>query len=106
MNSSEWDKFPQQQAAEREQLQRLLSGIQRLLAKCRGTALTEIELSALAGTLRSFYTGVGNIFKHGAVKSDGEPMCGDAWHRELLLHMKTSQAPTGVIVGRTSRHVE
>jgi hypothetical protein len=33
MNSSEWDKFRKQQAAEREQLQRLLSGIQRLLTK-------------------------------------------------------------------------
>ena len=48
MNSSEWDKFRKQQATEREQLQRLLSGIHGLLAKCRTTAPTEIELSALA----------------------------------------------------------
>ena len=37
MNSSEWDKFRKQQATEREQLQRLLFGIQRLLTKCRDT---------------------------------------------------------------------
>ena len=47
MNSSEWDKFRKQQAAEREQLQRLLSGIQGLLTKCRDTAPTEIELNEL-----------------------------------------------------------
>ena len=92
MNSSAWDKFRKQQAAEREQLQRLLSGIQQLLTKCRDTAPTEIELSALAATLHSFYTGVENIFKRVAVELDGEPVRGDAWHRELLLRMKTPTA--------------
>jgi hypothetical protein len=89
MNSSEWDKFRKQQAAEREQLQRLLAGIKGLLAKCRDTAPNEIELSALAATLHSFYTGVENIFKRVAVELDCEPVRGDAWHRELLLRMKT-----------------
>jgi len=92
MNSSEWDKFRKQQTAEREQLQRLLSGIQGLLTKCRDTAPTEIELSALAATLHSFYTGVENIFKRVAVELDGESVRGDAWHRELLLRMKTPTA--------------
>ena len=92
MNSSEWVKFRKQQAAEREQLQRLLSGIHALLAKCRDTAPAEIELSALAATLRSFYTGVENIFKRVAVELDGKPVRGDAWHRELLLRTKTPTA--------------
>jgi hypothetical protein len=92
MNSSEWDKFRKQQAAEREQLQRLLSGIQGLLTKCRETVPTEIELSALAATLHSFYTGVENIFKRVAVELDGQSVRGDAWHRELLLRMKTPAA--------------
>ena len=69
MNSSEWDKFRKQQATEREQLQRLLFGIQRLLTQCRDTPPTEIELSALAATLHSFYTGVENIFKRVATCS-------------------------------------
>jgi hypothetical protein len=47
MNSFVWDKFRKQQATEREQLQRLLSGINGLFAKCRTTAPTEIELSTL-----------------------------------------------------------
>lgn len=92
MSSSEWDRFRKQQAAEREQVQRLLFGIHGLLAKCRDTAPTEIELSALAATLHSFYTGVENIFKRVAVELDGEPARGDSWHRELLLRMKTPTA--------------
>jgi len=92
MNSSAWDKFRKQQAAEREQLRHLVSRIQPLLTKCRDTAPTEIELSALAATLHSFYTGAENIFKRVAVELDGEPVRGDVWHRELLLRMKGSTA--------------
>ena len=92
MNSSGWDKFRKQQATEREQLQRLLSGIHELLIKCRTTAPTEIELSALAALLHSFYTGVENIFKRVTVELDGDPLRGDSWHRELLLRMKSPAA--------------
>jgi hypothetical protein len=49
-----------------------------LLAQCRNTAPTEIELSALAALLHSFYTGVENIFKRVTVELDGEPVHGDA----------------------------
>ena len=49
MNSFEWDKVRKQQAAEREQLRRLLFGIQGLLTKCRDTAPTEIELGCGCG---------------------------------------------------------
>jgi len=69
-----------------------LQGIQPLLAQCRTKHPTEIELSALAATLHSFYTGVENIFKRLAVEVDGEPVQGDAWHRELLLRMKSPAA--------------
>ena len=62
-------------------MQRLLSGIHGLLVKCRATAPTEIELSALAALHHSFYTGVENIFKRVAVELDGEPVRGDSWHR-------------------------
>jgi hypothetical protein len=91
MNSFEWDKFRKQQATEREQIQRLLSGIHPLLIKCRETAPNEIELSALAATLHSFHTGAENIFKRVAVELDGEPVRGEAWHRELLLRMTCNQ---------------
>ena len=68
MNSSAWDKFRKQQAAEREQLRRLLTGLQPLLIKCRETPPNQIELAALAALLHSFYTGVENIFKRAAVE--------------------------------------
>src|SRR3989442_1089987 len=87
MNSSAWDKFGKRQAAEREQLRRLLAGMQPLLAKCRASAPNEIELSALAAMLHSFYTGIENIFKRAAVELDGAPVRGDAWHRDLLRRM-------------------
>ena len=89
MNSSGWDKFRKQQAAEREQLARLLATMQPLLARCRETAPTDIELSALAAALHSFYTGVENIFKRVAVELDGQPPQGEAWHRDLLRRMTT-----------------
>jgi hypothetical protein len=92
MSSSAWDKFRKQQRAEREQLQRLLSRIQPLLTKCRDTAPSEIELSALAATLHSFYTGVENIFKRVVVELDEEPVRGDSWHREVLRRMKSPAA--------------
>ena len=87
MNSSGWHKFRRQQAAERDQLRRLLARVQLLLAKCSETAPDEIELSALAATLHSFYTGVENIFKRVSVELDGTSLRGEAWHRELLLCM-------------------
>ena len=87
MNSSAWDKFRKQQAAEREQLRRLLGGMAGLLARCRQTEPNEIELSALAALLHSFYTGVENIFKRASVELDGRRMTGDAWHRDLLRAM-------------------
>jgi hypothetical protein len=89
MNSSEWDKFRKQQATEREQLRRLLSGIHPLIIQCCDRSPTEIELNAVAATLHSFYTGAENIFKRVAVELDGKPVRGDAWHRELLRRMIT-----------------
>ena len=90
MSSSGWDKFRKQQAAEREQLARLLATMQPLLSKGRDSTPTDIELSALAATLHSFYTGVENLFKRVAVELDGQPPQGEAWHRDLLLRMKTT----------------
>jgi len=92
MNSSAWDKFRKQQAAEREQLRRLLTGMQPLLVKCRETAPNQIELSALAALLHSFYTGVENIFKRAVAELEHTPVRGEAWHRDLLRRLTQPQA--------------
>lgn len=82
-----WAKFRKQQAVEREQLRRLLATMQPVLAKCREERPTEIELSALAAMLHSFYTGIENIFKRVTVELDANPVRGESWHRELLDRM-------------------
>ena len=98
MNSSAWDKFRKQQATEREQLHRLLSGMDGLITQCHTSDPSEIELSAMAATLHSFYTGVENIFKRVSLELDGEPVSGDAWHRELLRRMKASTSQRSALL--------
>ena len=87
MNSSGWDRFRKQQATEREQLRRLLAGMQPLIRRCASAPPNEIELSALAAFLHSFYTGIENLFKRVAVELDTQPVQGETWHRELLKRM-------------------
>lgn len=101
MSSSAWDKFRKQQATEREQLRRLLSGIHPLLSQCHKQVPNEIELSALAATLHSFYTGIENIFKRVTVELDGEALRGDNWHRDLLQRMKAPSAHRPVLLPET-----
>lgn len=52
--------------------------MQPLLSQCQETVPNEIELSALAATLHSFYTGIENLFKRVAVELDGQPAHGEA----------------------------
>jgi hypothetical protein len=79
-----WDKLRKQVAVEVEQLNYLIEVHRPLLTKCTGTTPNDIELSALAAMLHSFYTGIENIFKRVAVELDSAPPRGESWHRELL----------------------
>jgi hypothetical protein len=78
------DKLRKQISVEREQLRRLLEVHAPLLVKCASSPPTPIELSALAGMLHSFYTGIENIFRRIALESHSAAPRGDTWHRELL----------------------
>lgn len=56
-------KLAKQINVEREQLRRLIAIHSKLLVNCASHIPNDIELSALAALLHSFYTGVENIFK-------------------------------------------
>jgi hypothetical protein len=63
-----------------------------LLAKCAVSQPNDIELSALAAMLHSFFNGIENIFKRTTLEL-GDPMPGgESWHKELLDGMTQ---PTG-----------
>ena len=79
-----WARLRKQVELEREQLNRLLEIHRPLLGKCVSSPPDEIELSALAAMLHSFYTGIENALKRIAVEVDGASPRGEFWHRELL----------------------
>lgn len=78
------DKLHKQITVELQQLNHLLDVHRPLLDKCASDAPNEIEISALAAMLHSFYTGIENIFKRIVLESGGTLPSGEAWHRELL----------------------
>jgi len=78
------DKQRKQVAVERQQLHRLLESYRPLLEKSTASPPNDIELSAMAAMLHSFYNGIENIFKRAAVEL-GDPLPGgESWHQELL----------------------
>jgi hypothetical protein len=79
-----WDRLRKQVALELDQLHRLIETYALLIEGCAASPPTDVELSALAAMLHSFYNGVENIFKRIAEELDGGSPSGEFWHRELL----------------------
>jgi hypothetical protein len=79
-----WDSLQEQVALERRQLHRLFSVYRPLLEKCAASAPDDIELSALAAMLHSFYNGMENIFKRITLELGDLMPGGESWHKELL----------------------
>lgn len=98
-----WDRLSRQAAVELEQLRHLLDVHRPLLVKCAATAPDEIELSALAALLHSFYTGIENIFKRVAVEADNAPPGGESWHRDLLARMSSPGPGRTPVISTTLR---
>ncbi len=82
-----WDNLKEEIAVEVEMINRLLEGHRELLNKCHNTSPNNIEISALAAMLHSFYTGIENLFKRIAIYVDNNPPRGEAWHSQLLKSM-------------------
>lgn len=85
-----WLKLRKQVNVEIQQLNKLVEIHRPLLVKCRNSQPDEIETSALATLLHSFYTGIENIFKRIAMEVDSVTLRGDSWHHELLDSMARS----------------
>lgn len=98
-----WNKLRKQIAVEREQLNYLIEMHRPLLIKCTTTMPDNIELSALAAMLHSFYTGVENIFKRVAIELDGSLPRGEYWHRELLDTMRRPSAVRPAVISSPLR---
>ncbi len=79
-----WDRLREQVTLEQGQLHRLLDVHRPLLEKCAASPPNEIELSALAAMLHSFYNGIENIFKRAALELGDRLPSGEFWHKELL----------------------
>lgn len=98
-----WHKLAKQINVEREQLRRLFQIHSHLIANCDSQPPNEIELSALAALLHSFYTGIENIFKRVAVELDGGAPRGEAWHRQLLDVMAASTSIRAALISESLR---
>lgn len=95
-------KLHKQIAVELQQLNHLLDVHRSLLDKSANEAPNEIEVSALATMLHSFYTGTENIFKRIVLESGGTMPSGETWHRELLDAMSDSNR-AGAVISTTLR---
>ncbi len=93
-----WDRLRKQIALERKQLRRLLEVYRPLLDKSAASPPNDIELSALAAMLHSFYNGVENIFKRTAIEVDGGMPTGEFWHKELLDSMTRPTSQRGSVL--------
>ena len=82
-----WDKMEKEITVEKELINRLLEVHKPLYVKCRTTPPNNIEISALAAMLHSFYTGIENLFKRIVIYIDNTPSRGEAWHSQLLKSM-------------------
>ncbi len=79
-----WDSLQEQVTLEQGQLHRLFEVHRPLIEKCAVTPPNNIELSALAAMLHSFYSGIENIFKRATLELGDRMPGGESWHKELL----------------------
>ena len=85
------------------QIDRLMDEYRPLLARLAAREPDNIERSALAAMLHSFYTGVENIFKRIAIALDGGLPDGQNWHRDLLASMARPGAHRPAALSQAAR---
>ena len=87
------------------QLLRLIEIHKDLITKCAELPPNEVERSALAAMLHSFYTGVENLFKRIALEIDGGLPHGEFWHSELLDMMASSSSSRKPVITQELRNL-
>lgn len=98
-----WHKLREQIAVEKELINRLIDVHRPLLSKCTSTLPDNIEISALAAMLHSFYTGIENLFKRIAIHVDGGSSRGEAWHSQLLKSMAGATQNRPAVISESLR---
>jgi len=66
------------------------------------SALSVIELAALASVVHSFYNGLESIFVNIAKRLDQNVPTGSQWHRDLLIQIGTPTASRGSVLTDTT----
>ena len=79
-------------------LERLLAEFSPLRRKVQQVPPDLVEITALAGFLHSFYTGVESIFKRIADDPGQRRLLGEFWHHELLTAMMQSTAGSAAVI--------
>ena len=69
-----------------------------LLKKVKRVEPDQIEISAVATVLHSFYNGIENIFKRVARRIDNDFPRSEYWHQELLQQMTTENKNRKAII--------
>lgn len=99
-----WSDLEEQIDLELALLGELLDLHRPLFEKCHGEEPTVIELSALAATLHSFYSGIENLFKRIAISLDGAVPSGQTWHQILLESMTRPTAGRPAVLSEELRN--
>jgi hypothetical protein len=87
-----WDKTKEKVFIELDLIRELLSAHEPLFALLQLKEPDQIEISAVAAMLHSFYSGVENIFKRIAYEIDNNIPKSVTWHTDLLLQMSNPTA--------------
>ena len=100
-----WDSLRKQVTFERTQLRRLVETHRSLLEKCATNPPSDIELSALAALLHSFYNGIESILKRTTLELGDRLPSSEFWHKDLLdaMTQATGQRPAVLSPGLQAR---
>lgn len=105
---SRYHALAQRIRQECEELESILTAIQRHWERSKTAADQDAYLNSVAFNLHGFYSGLERIFELIAVDLDGIKLGGDHWHIELLRQMTLDlpQIRPPVLTHETAQHLD